>query len=128
MSDPEPTHYALRVHERALRDIDAARLRFTELVSEAVADEWLDGLRTAIADLAGNPRRYARVPERFRREVRHLVYRRLGSRVAYRVLFTITGEQEGSPEAPTVTILHVRHGAARPITRAEAREIEADQQ
>lgn len=79
----------------------------------------------AIGELATMPRRCPVVPERFQREMRQLLYQRPGSQVKYRILFTITGEQESSPEPPTVTVFHVRHASARPITRTQIREIEA---
>lgn len=60
---------------------------------------------------------------RFRQEIRQIIYRRRAGSVAYRVLYTIV---EAEDDAPYVRILHVRHGSARPITRAEARELEAD--
>ena len=123
----QPLTYALRLHERAVRDINAAFVRFSELGSFDVADQWRDELREAISSLATNPRRCPLAPERFRREVRQLVYRRRGSRTAYRILFTITGEQAESEDAPTVTILHIRHASARPIPRSRTREIEADE-
>jgi len=34
---------------------------------------------------------------------------------------------EDGPDGPVVTILALRHGAARPITRAEARDMEAEE-
>ena len=113
--------------ERAVRDINIAYVRFAELTTPDIADAWRNGLKEAIAGLATNPRRYPLVPERFRRKVRHIVYRRQGSKTAYRILFTITGEEEASQDAPTVTILHVRHAASRPISRTQAREIEAQE-
>src|SRR5436853_3180747 len=86
--------YALRLQERAIRDITAAYVRMADLISLKVANEWRDGLRDAIAGLATNPRRYPRVPEKFKREVRHLIFRRTGSKAAYRVLFAITDAEE----------------------------------
>ena len=127
-SEPdEPTVYALRLREYAVRDINAAYVRFAEEVSEAVANEWHDGLMKAISELATMPRRCPVVPERFHREMRQLLYQRPGSQVKHRILFTITGEQEVSPEPPTVTVFHVRHASARPITRTQIREIEAQE-
>ena len=119
--------YALRLKERAVRDMDSAYIRFAELVSPEVADQWRDGLQNAIAGLAYNPRRHSLAPENFQREVRQIVYRRSGSKVAYRILFTITGELEGSQDAPTVTILHVRHASSRPMTRTQSRQIESEE-
>ena len=95
-------------------------------LGEQIADAWRDGLGEAIATLATWPRRCPIVPEssRFRNEVRQLLYRRTASSVAYRILFTV---QDDSPDGPVVVILALRHGSARPITRAEAREIEAEE-
>ena len=117
--------YVLRLRERAVRDITAAYVRFAEVVSVAIADEWRDGLMDTIAGLATLPRRYPVAPERFRGEVRQLRYQRPGSQVAYRVLFTITGEQAQSPDPPAVIILHVRHATTRRMTRTQIREIES---
>lgn len=122
----EPISYVLRLRERAVRDINAAYVCFAEMVSEAVADEWRDGLTETLAGLASLPRRCPLAPERFQREVRQLLYRRPGSQVAYRVLFTITGKQAQSPDAPTIIILHVRPALARPVTRTQAREIDTE--
>lgn len=122
--EPAPA-YALRILPRAERDIRAALLRLAELSGDAVAQAWYENLYTELAALSINPARFARTREDrlFRREVRQLVYRRTPSGVAYRVLFTVVA---GGQDAPTVAILHVRHGARRDVTRAEARSIEAD--
>lgn len=126
--DPEePKSYALRLQERAVRDITLAYVRIGELVSVTVANQWRNELLGVIAGLATTPRRCPVVPENFKREVRHLIYQRSGSKTTYRVLFTISGEDELSPDPPTVTILHVRNSATRPITRAQIREIESSQ-
>jgi hypothetical protein len=53
-----------------------------------------------------------------------MVYRRPGSSpnsVAYLVLFTV---EDNTPDGPRVTILHVRHAARKPLSRAEARAIQ----
>ncbi|MBC7529371.1 MAG: type II toxin-antitoxin system RelE/ParE family toxin [Chthonomonadaceae bacterium] len=110
-----------------MRDIESAYVRFADLVSAEVADKWRDGIQETIAGLAYNPRRYPRAPENFQREVRQIVYRRAGSKVAYRILFIVTGESEDSSDAPTVTILHVRHASSRPVTRTQARQIETEE-
>lgn len=126
MSFPEksdqPRVYALRFTQRALTDIDVAYARFEELADVFVADSWKDGLFETVIQLAVMPHRQI-VPEsaRFQQEVRQLLYRRQGSAVAYRILFTV---QEDSLDGPTVLILTLRHGARKPITRAEVQEIE----
>lgn len=123
MSEEMPRIYGLRFTPRAAADIDAAHARFMELSSEELADEWKAGLFDAVAPLSTMPHRQI-APEnaRFQQEVRQLIYRRRMGSVAYRILFTIMESQE---DAPYVRILHVRHGSARPMTRAEARDIEA---
>lgn len=122
MSD-ETRVYALRLTPRAAADIDTAYARFVELTDEEIAGDWKAGLLEAMAPLAFMPHRQI-APEqaRFKQELRQIVYRRRTGSVAYRVLFTIVDSED---DAPHVRILHVRHGAARPMTRAEAREIEA---
>ena len=92
-----------------------------------LAREWREGLLAAIASLAENPRRYAVIAEqaRFRHETRQLLYRRTSGGPALRVLFSIN--EGGEMDAPTVSILHVRHGAQHPITRRKARMIEGQE-
>ena len=119
--------YAIRTREYARRDINAATVRLAELVSDAAALAWSQELKEAIGSLATLPRRCPRVPEPFHGEVRQMLYRRSHSSLVYRVLFRITGEEADSPEPPTIVIIHVRHGAARPLTRAQIRQIEADE-
>ena len=124
---PEQTlTYAVRFTERAQRDLDTATLHFAETASPEIAVAWRDGVYDALASLATFPRRCPTAPERFHREVRQLLYRRPGSQTAYRILFAIAGEDTASPDAPTVTILHLRHSSARPITRTQARAIETE--
>ncbi len=123
--DAPPPVYALRFTNRALADLDAAHARFVDMAGQGVADGWQDGLFDAIAGLATTPG-HSVAPEaaRFRQDVRQMLYRRRGSRVAYRVLFTV---QASGLDGPVVTILTLRHGAMQPITRSEAQAIEADE-
>jgi plasmid stabilization system protein ParE len=122
--DDRPTVYVIRYSERALRDIDEVLSWLKDNVSEEAAVEWRDGFFTRVSILSTFPMGHPAAPEasRFARPVRHLLYRRLSSASGHRVLFTLS-----SPigEPPTVTILHVRHTSRRPITKAEARTIEA---
>jgi plasmid stabilization system protein ParE len=122
--EPPPVVYALRIGARAERDVIEATVRFSELSGDEVAREWQRGLFVVLAALADNPRRFPVAPEssRFSEEARQYVYRRTGSSVAYRLLYFV---QDTGTDGPTVTLIHVRHGSARPISRAEARAIEA---
>lgn len=124
-SEEELPVYAVRTREYALRDINAEIVRLAELSSEVTALEWYEELEEAIGGLATLPRRCPRAPEPFHLEMRQLLYQRPGSRIKHRVFFSITDEEVGSPEPPTVWIYHVRHGAARPLTKAQIRQIEA---
>jgi hypothetical protein len=54
--------------------------------------------------------------------MRQLLYRPHGGGTAWRVLFTPL--DEGELDMPTVLVTHVRHGAARPVSRREARALE----
>lgn len=123
--DDASRRYALRLLPRAERDIEAQTVRMAELVGPDIARDSYHGLFEAVAALAENSRRHALVGEqrRFRQEVRHLLYRRTPTGPVWRVLFTVN---ENAEDAPTVTLLHVRHGAQRPVTRREARQIETN--
>ena len=114
--------YGLRFTDRALAEIDTIHDRLAEYVGKASADAWEKGLFDEIAKVATLPLRNPAAAEatRFRGNVRQLMYRR-GS--AYRVLFAV---REESLDGPTISILTVRHGVAKPITRTEAREMEAE--
>ncbi len=123
-NDDAPT-YAIRILPHAERDIEAHLVYIADMVGVEVGRSWYDGLRDAIALLSQNPRRHSVISEnqRFRREVRQFLYRRTPHGPAWRVLFIV---QEETEDAPTVSVLHVRHAAQRPITRSEARQIEFD--
>ncbi len=127
MNEPPqmPYSYALRVLPRAERDMDRHVARMAEDAGPGIALAWYQGLFTVLASLSQNPGRCAPVNENnyFRKEVRQLLYQRTATSSAWRILFTI---EEDAEDAPTVGILHVRHGAQRPITRAEARQIESE--
>ncbi len=120
----EPVTYAIRITERAQRDIDLATVHFAETASEETAIAWREGLNEWLGTLATFPRRCPRAPERFKREVRQGIYRRPGSRVNYRILFSLDNEDADALDAPMVVILHIRHSAARPLTRSQILEIE----
>ena len=121
----ERPHYALRLLPRAERDIDAHAERLAILTGPANAQQWHTGLFAHIATLTDNPRRFPRIAEqkRFLKETRHLLYRSKPDGPVWRVLFTL---REDTEDTPAVILIHVRHGAQRPITRTEARRIEGD--
>ena len=122
----QPIRYALRLHERATRDINTIYVWLAENISLDNANQWRTGLRENIAGLAEFPRRCPLAPERFRREVRQLWYHRSGSRYNYRILFLIIGEEPDAQDAPKIIISRVLHTSARPLTRWQLREIETE--
>ncbi|WP_309707649.1 type II toxin-antitoxin system RelE/ParE family toxin [Armatimonas sp.] len=132
MSEPEePKTYAIRPTERATRDVEAALSWLSEhdgteedptpeaSVRQALA--WFDAYEATRATLANFPSRCPLVPERahFSQETRHLIFRRSPDATPWRILFSIEDRDDG----PVVWIRHVRHGARRPLTPKEAREI-----
>ena len=124
MSD-EAHGYAVRIRQSARAEIQEAYDRLVDFPGVAMANRWYEGLVDLFADLSSYPGRYAPARESrlFHLEV-HVALHSLSSRSAvYRVLFTI---QEADDDPPTVHVLSVRHGARKPMTRAEARKIEED--
>ena len=123
-TDDGPLTYAIRYTVRARFELIEAALRLGEIAGPDIAEKWGDGFTMEIARLATKPRQFPIISEQryFKRETRHLVYRRNGSSVYYRALYVI--EDEGD-NGPTVTIIHFRHASSRPLGRKAAREIEA---
>ncbi len=124
--DADTPSYALRILPHAERDIEAHLVRIADMAGAEAGRAWYNGLRETIALLSQSPQQHSIISEnqRFRREVRQFLYRRTPRGAAWRVLFTV---QEEAEDAPTVSILHVRHAAQKPITRTEARQIEFNQ-
>ena len=123
--DDQPLRvHRLRFTEWALAEVEAAHDRLAEYSGQDSADAWEKGLFEEIAKLATLPLRHPAPVEsaRFRGNVKQFVYRR-SRQSAYRVIFTV---REESQDGPTVVIFTIRHGAARPITRAEAKEMEPE--
>lgn len=126
-SEENITKYALRITERTQREIEEAHSWLASLTDERVAEEWEDGLYEELLTLSIFPNRCVVADEsrHFPKiMVRQTVYRRRPhSSAAYRILFRV---QDETDDGPIVRIMHIRHAARRPITRAEAREIAGD--
>ncbi len=122
----QPLIWALRFTLRAKADSAAALDCFTAREGIEIARAWKKGFDAEIAKLAQLPTRWpiAEEDKLFRESVRRMLYRRTPSGPAYRVLFVL---RENPDDAPTVVIIHVRHAAQKPMTRKEAREIEASE-
>ncbi len=122
----KPITYAVRLSERAKRDIDFVTVYLADTVTERLAVNWRTGLNKAVGTLSLFPHRNAIIAENslFSFPVRDLLYRRTTNSKAYRVLYRIKEEGEDGPQ---VTLIHVRLAERPPITAEEAREIEAQQ-
>lgn len=100
--------YAVRIAARAERDL---ALLYRDIhVSESIAAErWYAGMKRAILSLALRPNRCPFTPENKR--LRHLLYGRKAH--VYRVIYRVNEQLQ------RVDVLHIRHGARRPLRRAE---------
>ena len=120
----QPLIWAIRYTRRAKADSLAALEYFTDREGVELGRAWKKGFDFEVAKLAQLPTRWplAEEDKLFREQVRRMLYRRTPSSPAYRVLFVL---RERPDDAPTVTIIHVRHSAQKPMTRKEAKEITA---
>lgn len=82
--------------------------------SASAANQWYNGLMTALASLKEHPRRCPVAPDQdaFPEEVHQLLYGK--RRDVYRILFSIRGV--------IVYILHVRHGSQKPFSTSDDEE------
>ena len=101
--------FRVEITPKASRDLDLILGWVLNQQAGETGLRWFQGLRDAISSLHQSPRRCALAPENqaFRFEVRQLLYGKKPH--AYRVIFTVDDE--------TVTVLRVRHGRRRPLTR-----------
>ena len=122
----QPKTWAIRITDRADTEMTNARQYFERTAGEEIAEEWLLSLRREIAKLAQFPARLLVAPEDkwFQEAVHVFLYRRTPGGPTYRVFVVL---KETEMEAPTVTVIHVRHAAQKPMTRKEAKEIEASE-
>ena len=122
----EDQRYAIRFRSRARREASEAHLRLAEITDRERAIAWYNGFLDAIALLADNPNRnpIAYESRYFRGVVHSFMYRLTTRSAGYRVFYTIL---DSANDAPTVSVLHIRHASRKPMTRAEAREIESSE-
>ena len=117
--DAEPPQFwAIRQTVRADTDVLAASVYIAERTGIEAARTWVNGLKAEIAKLAQFPALWplAEEDKLFRESVRRMLYRRTASGPAYRVLFVL---RENPDDAPTVTIIHIRHAAEKPRPEAD---------
>jgi plasmid stabilization system protein ParE len=106
--------YRVEMSSTAEDEADRAFLKLSQLTSPNKASQWYSGLLRAMDSLSQMPQRcsLARENENFSLAIHQLLYGK--GRNLYRIIFTII---EGS-EAPTVRILHIRHGRQQTIGEA----------
>lgn len=96
--------YRVDLTTRAERDLRRI-YRAVDAAESGAAQAWFQGLEAAVLSLDENPARSPATPENGR--LRHLLYGH--GRHVYRVIYAI--DERGR----TVTVLHIRHGARRPL-------------
>lgn len=129
--EPPPKRYTVRLTAQAIQDVEAENERLGYLVGEEAAAEWTAGVYAAAGTLADNPQRNPLLATESRHiglPTRRLLYQRTPQSAKYLLFYTIEEEtpdtsQTGGLDGPRVTVLHVRHGARRPLTRAEGQTI-----
>jgi toxin ParE1/3/4 len=99
--------YRVELAARAIRDLRRLYLRINA-VDSAPARAWFNGLEQAILGLDEHPARHPIISEDD--TLRHLLYG--GGGDVYRIIYGI------DPEQQRVTVLHIRHGARRPMEKA----------
>jgi len=98
--------YRVELTARAARDLKRI-FRYINAESSPSAFAWFNELETAIFSLDQHPERSPAAPEN--RALRHLLFGKRPS--VYRIIFAI-GERDR-----IVRVLHIRHGARRPLPR-----------
>ncbi len=120
------TTYAIRIHRKAAADIEEAYQELAAFSGEEFANDWQDGLWETISTLATLPKRRPLADENrlFQNDVWAHSYRLRKSHIMHHIFFEVVEESE---DAPYIYVLHIRHASRKPMTRAEAREIEKDE-
>ena len=121
--------YAVRYSQRASHDVADATLRLAQITEDRQkARQWRSGLRARIGTLSSSPRRYAVDAQASQAMgmpgTRKMLYRASEGAAAYHVFYAVDDE---TPDGPRVTVLHIRHAARKPMTRAEGRGIMENQ-
>ena len=131
--EPELPNYALRILPYAARNLDEATLFVAETSGTNDTDAYANAFRRGFFDLvrrlATLPYRFPVAPEAVRfapPPVRTAPYQQNPSGPTWRVLYRIFEQSEN--EAARIEIIAFRHGAQRPLTRAEGQAIDAANQ
>lgn len=119
------TTYAIRFRRRAQTDTQEALIRLAEVVSPDHAVAWYSGLQNTLAKLATLPKRWPIADQRrfFRDEVRVTPYR-YSPGVPHITSFSPSPRLR---KTPLMSISCTSATARKPMTRAEARKIEAEE-
>jgi|HubBroStandDraft_5_1064220.scaffolds.fasta_scaffold09532_5 toxin ParE1/3/4 len=104
--------YRVEFADRAARDLEILYVEKNAAESDAAA-RWFNDLEAAAFNLAIYPNRCPLAPEgkKLKRRLRHLLY---GTKPhVYRVLYEVDEPNK------TVWVLHIRHGARRPLRASD---------
>lgn len=110
--------YGIDLSSVAKAEADAAFLSYSQYATPERAQDWYQGLLTAISSLTSMPRRCALARENrfFSQEIRQLLYGQ--GQNTYRILFTVLEGQA----TPTVRILHIRNAAQQTLGELESED------
>lgn len=103
--------YRVELTARARRDLERL-YRAINAASSELARIWFNGLEAAVLSLDQHPARCPVTPEN--PGLRHLLYGRKGH--VYRIIYALDEPRR------VVTVLHIRHGARRPLPRRPGAE------
>lgn len=108
--------FRVEIEPQAFADLDSIARYIRSRSSFDAADSWFTGIMDSIASLARMPARcpVAAESQELGREVRVLLHGRRNR--VYKVYFSI---RLTTPSTGTVTVLHVRHWARKPLTPEE---------
>lgn len=98
--------YNVELTDRASRDLRALYRRIHAAESRLAA-LWFVGIEKVILSLENHPERGILTPEN--RRLRHLLYK--SQSATYRIIYALDEKKR------LVTVLHIRHGAQRPLPK-----------
>lgn len=115
--------FRVEISPRAFNDLDEIARYIKRQSSFERAEEWFNGIMTALRTLEDLPRRcrVADESQALGREVRLLLYGNRNRK--YKVYYSI---RQKTPSTGTVQVFHVRHWARKSLTTDQLRELMGD--
>jgi len=115
--------FRVEISPRAFADLDGIAEYIRERGSFAQAEEWFNGIITALRTLEDLPNRcpVADESEDLEQEVRVLLYGKLNRR--YRVYYSV---RQKTPSTGAVHVFHVRHWARKSLSSDQLQKLKGD--